>query len=338
MTNVYIGELPPPYGGVTRKNKLTYENVFIDANTVFFDLVEFKRSKKLCVSLCVKLLCNIRVSNHMIIGVGTSGRRKLLLLARFILTGTNGLHKTMVIGMGGQIGIPEKESGLLRFLMKRVGSTWVESQTMIERLNNIDIKNVYLFPNCREDEGACLPRKNTGKLKLVYFSKICEEKGMDLVIEAFDKIEQIATLDIYGEVDASYKDRFEEFLKIFNSVRYHGIFKDSTLVYQELNKYDAIILLTHWIGEGVPGALIESKMAGITAIVSDWNYNKEVVLDGEEGIVLKRNSPEELIKSVNYLHENRDELDRFKQSSFDSRGRYCIESYCPLILEALKKE
>lgn len=35
MTNVYIGELPPPYGGVTRKNKLTYENVFIDANTVF---------------------------------------------------------------------------------------------------------------------------------------------------------------------------------------------------------------------------------------------------------------------------------------------------------------
>ncbi len=45
MTNVYIGELPPPYGGVTRKNKLTYENVFIDANTVFFDLVEFKRSK-----------------------------------------------------------------------------------------------------------------------------------------------------------------------------------------------------------------------------------------------------------------------------------------------------
>ena len=56
MTNVYIGELPPPYGGVTRKNKLTYENVFIDANTVFFDLVEFKRSKKLCVSLCVKLL------------------------------------------------------------------------------------------------------------------------------------------------------------------------------------------------------------------------------------------------------------------------------------------
>ena len=161
---------------------------------------------------------------------------------------------------------------------------------------------------------------------------------MDLVIEAFDKIEQIATLDIYGEVDASYKDRFEEFLKIFNSVRYHGIFKDSTLVYQELNKYDAIILLTHWIGEGVPGALIESQMAGITAIVSDWNYNKEVVLDGEEGIVLKRNSPEELIKSVNYLHENRDELDRFKHSSFDSRGRYCIESYCPLILEALKKE
>ena len=97
MTNVYIGELPPPYGGVTRKNKLTYENVFIDANTVFFDLVEFKRSKKLCVSLCVKLLCNIRLSNHVIIGVGTSGRRKLLLLARFILTGTNGLHKLSLI-------------------------------------------------------------------------------------------------------------------------------------------------------------------------------------------------------------------------------------------------
>ena len=28
-------------------------------------------------------------------------------------------------------------------------------------------------------------------------------------------------------------------------------------------------------------------MAGITAIVSDWNFNSEIVLDDREGIVLK---------------------------------------------------
>lgn len=51
-------------------------------------------------------------------------------------------------------------------------------------------------------------------------------------------------------------------------------------VYEELNNYDIMLLPTRWEGEGVSGALIESKMAGITAIVSDWHVNSETVRDG----------------------------------------------------------
>lgn len=45
-----------------------------------------------------------------------------------------------------------------------------------------------------------------------------------------------------------------------------------------------LLLPSKWSGEGVPGALVESKMAGIAAIVSDWNFNAEIVKNDSEGI------------------------------------------------------
>ena len=94
-------------------------------------------------------------------------------------------------------------------------------------------------------------------------------------------------IDIYGHIVDDFKEKFEKFIDENNNVTYQGVF-DATKnnVYEKLHEYDILLFPSRWKGEGVPGILIESKMAGIVPIVSDHLYNSEIVLNNIEGIVL----------------------------------------------------
>lgn len=104
-------------------------------------------------------------------------------------------------------------------------------------------------------------------------------------------------------------------------------------VYAELNQYDVLLLPTRWKGEGVSGALIESKMAGITAIVSDWNINGEVVHNDSEGVVLPVTSAESLADTVIALSKDPERVYVLKKGAFASRKRYCIDTYRQTLID-----
>lgn len=119
-----------------------------------------------------------------------------------------------------------------------------------------------------------------------------------------------------------------------SDIRYHGVFDAvNNDIYQELNQYDIMLLPTRWEGEGVPGALVESKMAGITAIVSDWHVNGEVVRDGEEGIVLAEPTAEALATTVLKLCKDPERVSSLKEGAFSSRKRYCIDTYRQALID-----
>lgn len=79
-------------------------------------------------------------------------------------------------------------------------------------------------------------------------------------------------------------------------------------------------------------------MAGITAIVSDWNFNREIVLDDQEGIVLEETSVDGLLKAVKKMSEDRRYTDRLKKGAFESRVRYCIRTYKERLTDILTEE
>jgi glycosyltransferase involved in cell wall biosynthesis len=327
--SVFIGELPPPYGGVAVKDKLVYETVFKELGIEMIDLVECKRTPLKVPYILFKVIAGMTRGRKVIIGVGTPRRRKILLQMQKYLGGKKGLKKVLMLGMGGRMHQLDSKDLRMRKLMCQIGSIWVETNGMISEMQRLGISNVYLFPNCRTDIGSMPPREcNHEILKLVFFSRICQEKGVDIIIDAIDRLPSCCTIDFYGEIASNYKDVFEKFLQTHPTIVYHGVF-DATNgeVYRELNKYDVMLLPSLWVGEGVPGALVESKMAGITAIVSDWNFNKEIVVDGVEGIVLKTCDSDALIKAVNRLYMNRAMVMDMKQNAFESRSRYDIETY-----------
>lgn len=335
---VYIGELPPPFGGVTIKNKIVFDEIFKELGTEFIDVQECRRFPWKTPVFLWKIIHGMLSSDAVIVGTGAKWRDKILLILQRILTGKQGLKKVSKIVMGGRYHELIKNDSYLIGLISQIKSVWVESEVMIQAFKKMGIEHTYFFPNCRVDEGAKEPQPcQNGKLKLVFFSRICREKGVDDIIAAYESLDESIeeiTLDFYGELETDIKEDFLKFVEKYENVCYHGVYDAvNGNVYAELNQYDIMLLPTHWKGEGVPGALIESKMAGITAIVSDWHMNSEVIKDGEEGIVLISPISVNLADTIKKLLTDRNMVCRLKKGAYESRKRYCIETYRKVLID-----
>ena len=89
-----------------------------------------------------------------------------------------------------------------------------------------------------------------------------------------------------------------------------------------------MLLPTHWYAEGVPGILVESKMAGLGVIASDRSYNSEIVqVDKNEGFLLRKNYPKEMFDIICRCAGDRNLLNQMKENSYQSRKRYAMDEY-----------
>lgn len=172
-------------------------------------------------------------------------------------------------------------------------------------------------------------------LDCVFFSRISPEKGADIVIEAARRLPG-SRFFFYGQIDDSYSRAFLESVDSLENVEYLGVFDSVTNgPIRELNKYDLHTFPTRWPNEGVPGVLVETKMAAVPSVVSNVCYNAELVRDGIEGVVLAKNNADCLVKVIKGLSANPVELDALKKGALASSERFYIERYIDLLVADL---
>lgn len=328
----YIGSFPPPYGGVTKKNLMIFESMksYIKINRIC------ENGKFAMVKQLIRLL-NRKTS--FIIGVGGMKTLETVILIMWRFN-REALKKTVVLVPGGVFhNYVSTASATYRKALQQTKVMLVETDGMKESLNRIGFLNVDVFPNCRDNIPFFSPKKNNGQLRFVFFSMISNHKGIDLFLEAAGRFPSIQ-FDIYGELNFSNDDEFKDFSKKCNlheNVSYYGCCKGTdTEIFDLLNKYDALILPSRWKFEGVPGVLVESKIAAIPAIVSSINFNSEIVINGKEGIVLKENNLEELVQAIKQLDSDRDYLFQLSIGAKESAERYQFENYREMFFNYLK--
>lgn len=172
-------------------------------------------------------------------------------------------------------------------------------------------------------------------IRCVFFSLIGEAKGADLVLDVAAELPEIE-FHFYGRVEESFRQRFDSGVSGLPNVKYHGVFDSvSGDVLAELNQYDLHLLPTSWPNEGVPGVLVETKIAAVPSIVSNCCHNAEVVDDGVDGVVLKECDAESLRVAIANLSCNPDCLDGMKFAALDSAERFYIDRYVDLIVSEL---
>lgn len=116
------------------------------------------------------------------------------------------------------------------------------------------------------------------------------------------KLDRLFSIDFYGEIIDEY---YEQNLKNEPNMRYCGIL-DSPHIIPTLQNYDALIFPSHYEGEGCPGILIEGMAAGIPIIASDWKYNSEFVINGENGYLCQPFKVDDYISAIIKLHKEPD--------------------------------
>ena len=329
---LFIGEFPPPYGGVTIKDEMLLAEVFGGLDPIVFDLYDFKRRPWAFPALCLRLAKGIRQAGCVVLGLGDNARLSKLLGIISSLRGENYLGSVTIFMMGRTLTsyLVEKPGEIGRF--QRCGHIYAESRSLVAEFEDMGIRCVSYLPNFRKGDRALAPRPVNGVVRFVYFAQVRPEKGIETLADACARLDLIGfsghySVDVYGSVLDGYGDAFEELLVRTPVMEYKGAFDAAHGdVYELLNQYDAAAS-SSW-QEGMSGSNIECKFAGVANIVSSAGFNPECVHDGVEGILVEPRDADGLAAAMRSVIEDRELLERLKLGSWESRVEYDVATWC----------
>lgn len=170
------------------------------------------------------------------------------------------------------------------------------------------INHIDFFPNIRTNNGPYTLGEVNYKKRFVFMSQVKEEKGIDLILETINRLDESYTIDIYGPILDSKYIYFEN----------ESFYKGKVDIYEVLNvikDYDVILLPTHWPGEGYPGIILEGYSLGKPVITTNWLAIPEIVDHGKSGILIDSHSVEQLVNAM--VSINQGNYESYSKSAFD---------------------
>lgn len=237
--------------------------------------------------------------------------------------------------IGGSLfrNIKEKKWNLNTY--KRLKQIYVEANTLKEDLNNLGINNVKVLNNFRNPKKFKNCYKKTDNVKFVYFGRVIKQKGIEEAIQLINRLnkENIkCSLDIYGQCTDDYLKVIKK--QFSSAIKYYGeIVPDNQHEYEILSQYDIFIFPTEYLGECLPGALIDCYIAGLAVVASNWKYAKEYILDNENGIIFEYQNYDDMYQKVKQLIKS-DKINQFKNCSRRLSKKYMLDE----LLMEFKKE
>ncbi len=235
--------------------------------------------------------------------------------------------KLHYIVIGGWLYDYIKESKERIKAIKHFDSVSCESNFLVKNLNDLGINCCYM-PNFRESIPDLSVTNCGSNIKFFFFARIIREKG---IFEAIDVVRNLrlnnidCTLDIYGPLLLEEDDKalFESY--IGDGINYKGALEPDKNLHYKLNRYDILLFPTYYHGEGMPGTIIDAKMAGTLPIVSDWKYNSEFVDNGITGYVVSNDNyvdnTVEIIRNLSSV-----DIFRLKSNSLKSSSDFAADN------------
>ncbi len=175
------------------------------------------------------------------------------------------------------------------------------------RFYNLD--NCYQMTNFRvQNEYHDVFNKPSNKL--IYLSRVMTRKGIfDLihVLKSIDDKNKIDfSLDIYGGLDFSKEEKtlFKSLLN--DKIRYRGELNPTQTI-DTLKQYDLLCFPTRCEGEGTPGCIVESLIAGTPVLSSNFTQSDELLNNGVDSLIYEFGNLEDMKdKLVSFLSQKVD--------------------------------
>lgn len=170
----------------------------------------------------------------------------------------------------------------------------VEGRRYIREIKDIigyNGKMIY-FPNLEECSNLVYKHREQEKYNLFYFGRITQNKGLDIIIDLINRLDDRFHLYLAGGIAADFD---ENEIRENPKITYLGILTRDEIK-EQMPKMHFFIFPTRHIGEGQSNSLIEAMSEGLIPVVADQGFSAEVVADC--GIVLPQNSDAEEYKKA----------------------------------------
>jgi len=270
------------------------------------------------------------------------GRKGLQVVLPLLTRWNKNRNKQIIyIVIGGWLPkLLEKRPRLMNHL-KKIDGVYVETKSMTETLIRMGVQKSYLLPNFRNFNYQNYSLLKTKKpLKLVYFSRIVKEKGIEDIINCVTRIntnnnELLLTLDLYGPIKKQYQKKFYTIMNETERYICYKGFLEPSQIYTTLAKYDLMAFPTFYKGEGFPGAIIDAFISGVPVLASDWKYNKEIIQENKTGKLFKTRDLDDLEKKLTWFLQNIIIIDKMKVYAKEEARKYHTDQVLSKFFDSL---
>ena len=151
------------------------------------------------------------------------------------------------------------------------------------------------------------------KPRFGYMGRIIPSKGIHILIEAFNKMDDRAVLNIFGAStsDAIY---LKEMVKNCN-IHFKGGF-DNREIKRVLKEIDVMVVPSIWY-ENSPLVIHEAFLAGIPVIASDLGGMAEYVKDGKNGLLFEVDNADDLYEKLIQFVNNPELINKLSSDGKD---------------------
>jgi lipopolysaccharide/colanic/teichoic acid biosynthesis glycosyltransferase/glycosyltransferase involved in cell wall biosynthesis len=320
------------HGGQIVKTRTFAEELKNEFDEQSIQIVDTYGWKKNPVLLFIKCSLLIKNCKNIIIMPAENGLKVFVPL--FLLFNKVFHRKLHYVVIGGWL--PELLESNYKLINKlnSFDGIYVETNIMVEKLKLLGLKNVIYLPNFKrleilEESELVYPTEEP--YKLCTFSRVMKEKGIEDAIDVVNSVNDFFgrtayTLDIYGQIDDNYIERFEILKKEFPKyISYKGVVKSNDSVYV-LKSYFALMFPTYYEGEGFAGTILDSYAAGIPAIATDWKYNREIIHENSDGLIYDYQNKDMLKKILIEIYQNPNVIFNMKKNCLNRATEYLPET------------
>ena len=252
--------------------------------------------------------------------------------------------KIHYIVIGAWLGNLLKNKKSLLKSVKKLDSVLVETKTLKAELEDLGIEKIQIFPNFKQmdilPEEELIYQKDL-PLKLCFFARVTEQKGIGELIDAIKEINKngmVYKLDIYGPEDEDYRAEFEKRKKEFGEdISYCGVI-ESDKARDTVKNYFLQIFPTKFRTEGIPGSIIDSYCAGVPVIASRWNSCHDIVDEGVTGVSFELGDFEELKTLLDEISRKPDEINKLKKNCLKKAEIYDADNAIRILQERMEAE
>jgi len=328
--------------GQTIKTKIltqTLKNILGEKSITNIDTHDWRKKPFHLIYLCFSIIKN---SKNIIILPASNGINVFVPL--FIVLNTIFKKKVFYVVIGGWLPSFLRSKKFLVYCLRKYNKIFVETKIMQKKLLNLGLNNVAVMPNFKELiilKTNEIPTSYSVPFKLCTFSRVSKEKGIEDAIDVIKKINSesnapIVLLDIYGQIDRNYEDKFNIMLKNLPPyIKYKGIVPFDKSV-ETLKDYFLLLFPTYYEGEGFAGSLLDAFAAALPTIASDWHYNSEIINDNKTGKLFKAKDLTSFKNTLIYYIENPQEVVEMKGNCLEMAEKYMPENAIKILLDNLE--